>query len=126
MPWEEEGTRGGVVELTTIVTLEDMNRTTELGGDPGEDVGEGGERFRLQPKWESPKKMRKIIQNDQVVFVTRKAEDRGGLEITMNKIKGLSSPGRGSGKRKMRVTTELVGMAEVPRGTPTTRDIGAT
>jgi hypothetical protein len=44
----------------------------------------------------------------------------------MNKIKGLSSPGRGSGKRKMRVTTELVGMAEVPRGTPTTRDIGAT
>jgi hypothetical protein len=44
----------------------------------------------------------------------------------MNKIKGLSSPGRGSGKRKTRLTTELVGMAEVPRGTLTTRDMGVT
>jgi hypothetical protein len=42
----------------TIVTLEGTNRATELGGDPGEEVGEGGERVRLQPKWESPKKMR--------------------------------------------------------------------
>jgi hypothetical protein len=38
----------------------------------------------------------------------------------------LSSLGRGSGKRKTRVVAELAGMAEVPRGTPTTRDIGAT
>jgi hypothetical protein len=28
--------------------------------------------------------VREVIQNDQVVFVTRKVEDRRGPEITMN------------------------------------------
>jgi hypothetical protein len=69
--------------------------------------------------------VREAIKNDQIVFVTRKAEDKRGPEITMNKIKGLSSPGRGSGKRKTRVTAELAGMSEMPRGTPTRRDSGA-
>jgi hypothetical protein len=32
--------------------------------------------------------MREVIQNDQVLFVTREAEDRRSLEITMDKIKG--------------------------------------
>ena len=35
----EEGARGGVVELSAIVTLKGTNRTTELGGDLGEEVG---------------------------------------------------------------------------------------
>jgi hypothetical protein len=47
--------------------------------------------------------MREVVQNDQVVFVTREAEDRRSPEITVDKIKSLSSPGRGSGKRKARV-----------------------
>jgi hypothetical protein len=34
----------------------------------------------------------------------------GRPEITVDKIKGLSSPGRGSGKRKMSVTVELTSM----------------
>jgi hypothetical protein len=88
---EEEGARVRVVKLTTIITLEGTNQATELGGYLGKEVGEGGERVGLQLKWESPKKMRKIIQNDRVVFVTRKNEDRGGLEIIVNKINGLSS-----------------------------------
>ena len=54
--------------------------------------------------------MREVIRNDQVVFVTREAEDRRSPDITMNKIKGLSSPGRGSGKRKTRMTVELASM----------------
>jgi hypothetical protein len=89
---EEEGARGVVVEVVTIITLEGMDRAMELGGDPGEEVGEGGECVRLQTKWESPTKMWDVIQNDQVVFVTREAEDRRSLEISMDKIKGLSSP----------------------------------
>jgi hypothetical protein len=44
---EEEGARGVVVELATVITLKGTNRATELGGDPGEEVGEGGERVRL-------------------------------------------------------------------------------
>jgi hypothetical protein len=36
--------------------------------------------------------------------------------ITMDKIKGLSSLGRGSGERKTRVTAELTSMPEALRG----------
>jgi hypothetical protein len=32
-----------------------------------------------------------VVQNDRVVFVTREAEDRRSLEITMDNIKGLNS-----------------------------------
>jgi hypothetical protein len=60
--------------------------------------------------------MREVVHNDKVVFVTRDAEDRRSLEITMDKIKGLSSPGRGSGKSKTRVTAELTSMTEALRG----------
>jgi hypothetical protein len=49
-------------------------------------------------------------------FVTREAEDRRSPKITMDNIKGLSSPRRGSGKRKTRVTTELTSMREALRG----------
>jgi hypothetical protein len=48
-------------------------------------VGEGGERVRLQPKRESPKKMGVVVQNDQIVFVTREAEDRRSPKITVDK-----------------------------------------
>jgi hypothetical protein len=57
----------------------------------GEEVSEGGERVRLQPKGKSPKKVRKIIQNHQVVFICKKTEYRGSPEITMNYIKSLLS-----------------------------------
>ena len=50
---EEEGSRGGVVKLVTIITLEDTNRAIDLGGDPGKEVGEGGERVGLQPEGKS-------------------------------------------------------------------------
>jgi hypothetical protein len=93
---EEEGSRGVVVELVAIVTLEGTDRATELGGDPVKEVGEGGERVGLQPKRESPKKMGVVVQNDQVVFATREAEDRRSPEITVDKIKGLNSPRHGS------------------------------
>jgi hypothetical protein len=86
---EEKGVRGRVVELATVITLEGTNRTSELGGDQ-----EGVECIRLQSPRKSPNKMRKVIQNDQVVFVTREAKDRRCPEITVNKIKGLINHGR--------------------------------
>jgi hypothetical protein len=70
-----------VVELATIVALQGTDRAMELGGYLGEEVCEGGEHVGLQPKSKSPKKMGKIIQNHQVVSVTRKTEYRGGPEI---------------------------------------------
>jgi hypothetical protein len=86
---EEKGVRGRVVELATVITLEGTNRTSELGGDQ-----EGVECIRLQSPRKSPNKMRKVIQNDQVVFVTREAKDRRCPEITVNKIKCLINHGR--------------------------------
>jgi hypothetical protein len=80
----EGGARGVVVELAAIITLKGTNWTTELSGDPGEEVGVGAERVGLQPKRKSPKKVRKIIQNHQVVFISGKTEYRRSPEITMN------------------------------------------
>jgi hypothetical protein len=68
---EKESAGGVVVELTSIVTLQGTDRATKLGRYPGEEVGEGGKRVRLQPKRKSRKKMGEIIQNHQIVFITR-------------------------------------------------------
>jgi hypothetical protein len=51
----EEGARGGVVELLAIVTLQGMNRVTELGGDPGEEVGKGGKMCQTSDSKERSK-----------------------------------------------------------------------
>jgi hypothetical protein len=63
---EEEGTRG-VAELMIVVALDSMDNVTELGGDPSKEVREHGEGIELEMQRESPKKMRKIIQNQQVI-----------------------------------------------------------
>jgi hypothetical protein len=41
---------------------------------------------------EMSKESEKIIQNHNVVFLSRKTEYMGGPKITMNQIKGLLSP----------------------------------
>jgi hypothetical protein len=81
-------------------------------------VSEGGKCVGLQPKGESPKEMGVVIQNDQVVLVAREAKDRRGLEIIVDKIKALNSPGHGSGKRKTGVMAELTSMTEALRRAP--------
>jgi hypothetical protein len=93
---EEERARGVVIELAAIVTLQSTVRATKLSGYPGEEVCEGGECVRLQPKREGPEKMGKIIQNHQIVFITRKTEYMGGPKITVNQVKSLLSPRRSS------------------------------
>jgi hypothetical protein len=95
---EEERPGGVVVELAAIVTLQSTDRATKLGGYPGEEVCEGGECVRLQPKRESSEKIGKIIQNHQIVFITRETEYRGGPKITVNQVKSMLSPRRRSSK----------------------------
>jgi hypothetical protein len=95
---EEERARGVVIELAAIVTLQGTDRATKLSGYPGEEVCEGGEGVRLQPKREGLEKMGKIIQNHQIVFITRKTEYKGGPKITVNQVKSLLSPRRRSSK----------------------------
>jgi hypothetical protein len=59
---EKKRAGGVIVELAAIVTLQGTDRAVKLGGDPGEEVCEGGECVGLQSKRKSPKKMGKVIQ----------------------------------------------------------------
>jgi len=45
---EEEGTRGGVIELSTIVTLDGLDGEAELCGHPSEEVEDSGESIILR------------------------------------------------------------------------------
>jgi len=51
---EKEGTGGGVIELPTIVTLNNLDVKTELSRHPGEEVQKGGESLRLHTQGKSP------------------------------------------------------------------------
>jgi hypothetical protein len=82
---------GGVAVILAARISQSTNRATKQRGYPGEDACDGGERVGLQPKRKSLKKMGKIIQNHQIVFITRKTEYRGGPEIKMNQVKSLLS-----------------------------------
>ena len=58
---EKEGTRGGVIELPTIVTLNSLDGKTELSRHPGEEVQKGEESLRLHTQGKSPRIVREII-----------------------------------------------------------------
>lgn len=51
----------GVVELTTVVTLQVLDCGVELSGDKGKEIFEGGESVGLVAKGECPHIMSKII-----------------------------------------------------------------
>ena len=65
---------------------------------------EGGEGLRLVTQRENPRAMRKIINNDQIIFVARHAEYRRCPQVTVNKIKSMRSMRRRR-KRKSNMTT---------------------
>ena len=104
-PREEEGTGGGVIELTPIVTLDGLNGEAELSGHPGKEVEEGGEGLRLGAQMKSPKVMREIINHHQIIFITRNAGYRGCPQVTVNKIKGMRRMRRRRRKSKSNMTT---------------------
>jgi hypothetical protein len=97
---EKEVTGGGVIELSTVVTLNGLNGEAELSGHPGEEVAEGGESLRLGTQRKSPHIMRKIIKHDKIVFVTRHTGNGRSPQIAVYKIKNMSSMRRRRGKRK--------------------------
>ena len=104
-PREEEGTGGGVIELPPVVTLDGLNSEAELSGHPDKEVEEGGESLRLGAQRESPRVMRKIINNDQVIFVARHAKYMRCQQVTVNKIKSMRSMRRRTRKWKSNMTT---------------------
>jgi hypothetical protein len=60
-------------------------------------VGEGGEGVRLPAQQKSPRVVGAVIEDDQVILVTRDTQKRGGPK-KVYKVKGLKGSSRGSGK----------------------------
>ena len=103
-PRQEERPGGGVIELPPVVTLDGLNGEAELSGHSGKEVEEGGESLRLGVQRESPRVMRKIINNDQIIFVARHAEYMRCPQVTVNDIKSMRSMRRRKRKRKSNMT----------------------
>jgi hypothetical protein len=70
----EEGARGGGIELTPVVALDGLNGEAELSGHPGKKVKEGGEGVRLSTQREGPGVVRELINDHQIILITRNAE----------------------------------------------------
>jgi len=57
----------GVVEFSTVVTLDAFNGGAELCVDIVKEIRENGESFKLEVKGKGPKKMGTVVQNDEVI-----------------------------------------------------------
>jgi hypothetical protein len=73
---EEESLRGGVIKLTTIVTLDGLDGKADLYGHPSEEVKERGKRIRLRTQGKGPRIMRKIIDHYKIVLIARNTDNR--------------------------------------------------
>jgi hypothetical protein len=85
---EEESTGGGVIKLISIITLDTMDGATKLCGHMGEEVRECGEGIILMVQRRGPRVVSAIIEDDQVILITRDTKNRGGPEVTMYEVKG--------------------------------------
>jgi hypothetical protein len=72
----EESTGGGVIKLTTIVTLDDLDGEAELCGHPSKEMKERGKSIGLRTQGKSPRIMRKIIDHHKIVLITRNTDNR--------------------------------------------------
>jgi hypothetical protein len=122
---EKEGARGGVIEHTTVVALDGLNGEAELSEHLGKEVKKGGEGVRLGTQMEGPGVVRDIINDHQIILITRNAEYRRSPQITMDKIKSMRSMRRRR-KRKPNMMTKLACLTEVLSSSPSTRDISTT
>jgi hypothetical protein len=76
---EEESTGGGVIKLTTIVTLDDLDGETELCEHPSEEkyqTSHARKSIRLRTQGKSPRIMRKIIDHHKIVLIARNTDNR--------------------------------------------------
>jgi hypothetical protein len=82
----------------------------------------GGEGVTLGTQREGPGVVREIINDHQIILITRNAEYRRSPHITVDKIKSM----RRRRKRKPNMTTKLACLTEVLSSSPSTRDISTT
>jgi hypothetical protein len=75
---EEELPGARVVELAPVVALDNLDACAELGGGVGDEVSERVECVRFEAQGKSPQIMSAIIKNDQIIFITRNADNWRG------------------------------------------------
>jgi hypothetical protein len=109
---EEESAGGGVIKLTSIITLDTLDGATKLRGYKGKEVGESGEGVRLQAQRKSPRVVGAVIEDDQVILVTRDTQNSRGPKVTVYDVKGLNGLSGGARKGQSDVPTKLVGMTQ--------------
>jgi hypothetical protein len=119
---EEESAGGGVIKHAFIIALDAPDGTAKLGKHKDEEVGQGGEGVRLRAQWKSPRVMGVVIENDQVILVTRDTRNRGGPKVIVYEVKWLNDSSRGARKGQPDVPTKLVGMAQGIISTPRAGD----
>jgi hypothetical protein len=88
---EEESAGGGVIKLTSIITLDASDGVIKLRGHKGKEVGEGGEGVRLLAQRKSPRVVGAVIEDDQVILVTRDTRNRRGPKVSVRgqRVEGL-------------------------------------
>jgi hypothetical protein len=71
---EEENAGGGVIKLASIIALDAPDGAAKLRRHKGKEVREGGEGVRLLAQRKSPRVVGAVIEDDQVILVTRHSE----------------------------------------------------
>jgi hypothetical protein len=72
----EECTRGGVIELMTIVALDGFDGAAKLCGDISEKMRQGGKSVRFNAQRKSPHKIGVNIKYNQIIFIAGYANNR--------------------------------------------------
>jgi hypothetical protein len=74
----EEGTEVGGEELATIITLHTTYGGAELSGDEHKEMLERSGSVRFITQGKHPRKMRIIIKDHEIIFVSRETNYRRG------------------------------------------------
>jgi hypothetical protein len=91
--------------------LDTSDSTVKPCGHIDKEVREG-EGVGLMAQRKGTRVVSAIIEDDQVILVTTDTENRGGLKVTVYKVKWSDSPGRGTRKRQPNMSTDLTGMTQ--------------
>jgi hypothetical protein len=108
----EKESVGGVIKLASIIALDAPDGAAKLRGHKGKEVGEGGEGVRLLVQRKSPRVVGAVIEDDQVILVTRDTRNMGGPKVTVYKVKGLKGASRGARKGQSDMSTKLADMTQ--------------
>jgi hypothetical protein len=81
---QEKGPSGRVVKLAPVVTLDGRHGAAELCRDIGKEIGQSSECVRFKFKRKRPYVMSKIIENNQIILITRHTDNGGCPQIKMH------------------------------------------